>query len=270
MKVVVINLEKDVSKRERAKNILQTNNLDYSIFKAIYGNDLPENNLLAFKKNASAFFKNKGKFLNGAEIGLYLSHVELLQWFVNSDLNVICVLEDDFDLVPNFKESLEEIEEKIVFFDFEILMIGHFLYRKDKGISGFFQNVKKGKFVSVKIPLEPNYGTHAYIITKEGAKKIINKFSQPLCPIDHVLGVSELYNIKRKITSIPIVYQSDLFESGIQTNNFKNQKKVPFYFKRGIKKILFSLFPSLAVHRMQIYAKKIYINGKIQHNNTTF
>jgi glycosyl transferase family 25 len=256
MKVVVINLEKDVSKHERVKNILHTNNIDYSIFKAIYGNDLPENNLLAFQKNASSFFKNRGKFLNPAEIGLYLSHIELLQWFVNSDLNVICVLEDDFDLVPNFKESIDEIEEKIDFFDFEILMIGHFLYRKDKGISGFFQNVKNGKFVSVKIPLEPNYGTHAYVITKEGAKKIINKFSQPLCPIDHVLGVSELFNIKRKITSKPIVYQSDLFQSSIQIDDFKNQKILYFYFKRAIKIMLFSLCPSLAITRMKVYISK--------------
>jgi glycosyl transferase family 25 len=256
MKVAVINLERDIEKRKRAENILTKNNVEYKVFSAVYGKDLPKDYLTSIEDVSLSFYEKKGRYLNPGEIGLYLSHINILNWFLKSDLEAICILEDDFDLQPNFKECLDEIESKINFFDFEILMLGHFLYRKDKGISGSFRNVKNGNLISVKTPLEPNYGTHAYVITKEGAKKIIDKFYKPLCPIDHVLGVSELFNIRRKITSKPIVYQSDLFDSSIQSDDFKNQKILFFYFKRGIKKIVFSLFPTLAIHRMQIYANK--------------
>jgi glycosyl transferase family 25 len=253
MRVAIINLEKDAIKRNRAIEILKNNNIDYFLYSAIYGRELPENELLRLQTNAHSFSSKKGRNLNPAEIGLYLSHINLLKWFLQSDLNTLCVLEDDFELEPYFNECLIEIESKLDYFDFEILMIGHFLHRKDKGILGSFRCIKKGKYITIKNPLEPNYGTHAYIITRIGAKKIIEKYSEPLCPIDHILGVSEVFDINRKITSKPIVFQSDLFDSSIQSDGFVNQNLIVFYIKRFFKKIIYSMYIKLAVNKMKIY-----------------
>ncbi len=253
MKVAVINLEKDIEKRERALQILNNEKLDAFVFKAIYGKELPEQDLLTIQINAQSFSKKKNRNLNPAEIGLYLTHIKLLEWFLKSDLKTLCVLEDDFDIVPNFQQCLTEIETKVDFFDFEILMIGHFLHRKDKGILGSFRNVKKGDNILIKTPLEPNYGTHAYVVTKVGAKKIIEKYSEPICPIDHILGICELFDIKRKITSKPIVFQSELFDSSIQIDGFTNQNLIIFYIKRFFKKIIYSLYTNLAINKMKIY-----------------
>lgn len=256
MKVAIINLEKDIEKRKRAIQILNKEKVDFFVFKAIHGKELPEKDLLSIHMNAQSFYKKKNRNLNPAEVGLYLTHIKLLEWFLNTDLKTLCVLEDDFDIVPNFQKCLTEIETKVDFFDFEILMLGHFFNRKDKGILGSFKNIRRGNSIIIKTPLEPNYGTHAYVITRKGAKKLIDKYSKPLCPIDHILGVSEVFDIQRKITSKPIVYQSDLFDSSIQSDGFINQNLLIFYIKRGLKKIIYSINTNLAFEKMKSYVNK--------------
>jgi glycosyl transferase family 25 len=255
VKIAVINLASDHQKRERAETILKDMKLDYFIFNAIYGKSLPTSYLSDVELNSNWYFTKIGKKLNPGEIGLYLSHVQLYKWLISTDEECLCILEDDFDLSISFKSVLDEIHSFLEDANFDILMLGHFLNRKDKGITGSIFHRIKGISFTLEIPLEPNWGTHAYIITKTGAKMFLARFSEPKCPIDHVLGVAEVFNIRRRILSKPIVFQSELFGSGIQSESFTNENILLFKIKYLIKKIIFSLNYQFSFKRMKHYAQ---------------
>lgn len=245
MEIVVINLFKDKFKRLRAVDLLSQTGFSFSIFNAINGRDLSVDFLEEIQNKGHKLIEKRANKMSAPEIGLYLSHIEVIKAFLKSSNDFVCILEDDFQLSTDFVNVLNSqiFKDNI---DYDVLMLGHFLDNKNYGIVTKF-NCSRNR---VSTPLEFNYGTHAYIISRNAAHKILKDFSVPLCPFDHILGLCELYGLKRLVVSPPIVKQDDLFTSSVQTEEYISDNNIGFYFKRGIKFILFNLFPSIAFKRL--------------------
>jgi glycosyl transferase family 25 len=108
--------------------------LNYEIVKAVDGNDLNEQYIQELSFNAYQCGLNKT--LNRGEIGLYMSHCSVLKEFLLSGEDYICVLEDDFYFHKHFLISILELENAINMLNFDFILLGHYLLRKEKGILG--------------------------------------------------------------------------------------------------------------------------------------
>jgi glycosyl transferase family 25 len=248
MKFRIINLERDKKKYDRAHSICSAINLDYKIIKAVDGNDLNEKYIQELSCNTYRF--GLTKTLNRGEIGLYMSHCSVLKEFLLSDDDYICVLEDDFYFHTHFLISIFELENAINTLNFDFILLGHYLLRKDKGVLG--SNFLSQKFSTFKlqIPLEVSFGTHAYIVSRSGAEKFISLFSVPIVPIDHVIGCCETFGFIRLIVNKPIVYQSLDFKSTIQNGEFKKNNIFLYHIKKNLKRVIYFLNPGYAKNKL--------------------
>ena len=251
MKIVVINLLRDKDKRERAKKILDEYNVDYQFLEAIDGAKIPDDYYNSL--DSSLINSYRGTALTKAEVGIYLSHINIYNNIVAENINDICVLEDDFVFSDEFQSFLESYDSIVNNADFDILMIGHFLAAKSKGIIVSFFNRNKYNGVNICKPLEFNYGAHAYVIKLSGAMKMLEKFKEPKCPIDNILGLCELYGLKRLVTETPIVFQSKDFISSIQTVKYLEDLDLIGYCKRTIKTLLFHCSNRYITYNLEKY-----------------
>jgi GR25 family glycosyltransferase involved in LPS biosynthesis len=109
------------------------------------------------------------------EVGCMVSHIHIWERIVAEGLDRVLILEDDFNPLNKISD-LEEPTE-----DFDIAYLGRWKISKnakEKSIGG-----------SWVIP-SASYCTHAYVVTLEGAKKLLNdyKIKQNLIPADEFLA----------------------------------------------------------------------------------
>jgi GR25 family glycosyltransferase involved in LPS biosynthesis len=107
--------------------------------------------------NASGFRKNKNHVLN--EFGCYLAHYKCWEYVLNNNIESCLILEDGIKLLRNDYENLS-INSKL-----DILFV-------NKEMEKYNENVFIG------------YGLQGYIITLNGAKKLIDKCHILNLPID--------------------------------------------------------------------------------------
>ena len=155
------------------KNILSKNNITFEIFPAILKSNLKIDVLYA-----NNILDNSNK-LNTGEIACYLSHLEILKTFLNSNYDTILIFEDDLKISYdnlnkiNLKKSLENIPS-----NFDILYLG-----------------KCWEICSKTEPFNSYWNTtyspsclHSYILSRKGATKILN-LSYPIkIPFDNVIS----------------------------------------------------------------------------------
>ena len=200
----VIHLERDQESEVRkdffTKNINDAGFTDMRIFDGVDGRDKAavEDIISMFGITKICWEVSKG------QLGCMFSHFKLLKHIIDNQIPIATIFEDDVHFHPQWLElSAEYFSETPK--DFDVIFIGNTL---DGLIFG-----KKVK----KVNTEPCDCTHAYIVTLEGAKKLLNTclnwrydlFNHP----SH--KVEGLYNI-----DIIIKYMQHLINSNIIKRTF--------------------------------------------------
>jgi len=186
-KIYVINLKKDNNDIiERMGQIGLGNRLGYEIFSAIDGNNIP-NDIDPFHlypqwklKESDNDWWNR-QMLPG-EIGCTLSHLEVWKKIAEGDEQVVLVLEEDFKGNLPIKDLRSfELEKEMPNWDF--IYLGRNAFNSNNEVKLTDQFVK---------PLH-SYCSHAYIITKLGATKLLNYgLRENIIPVDEFLQVMYL------------------------------------------------------------------------------
>jgi len=199
-RAVVINLD---SKPSRLRVTTQEyNNSDLSTrvplerFSAVVGADLDitehldqttQRELLEIE---NVGYRTKHHQLTRGAIGCYLSHLEVYKKVKPGE--IVLVLEDDIKIKP---DALESIVWPMGYWD--ILLLGHnVLKKKDNGDVKSF------------------WGTCGYLITYEGAQKIIKKNHPIDCQIDTYLSWDD--DIVVKSVPSPVIKPNNMFQTDIQ------------------------------------------------------
>ena len=152
--------------------------LDFTLIEAIDGNnnDLLEN-------------LNYNKSLSKYEIANILSHIKSLNLFIKSDHRYCCILEDDIIFSDRFFSLISSVSYWI---PRNTIAVKLETWRQKKlWISRKFISIKEGKLNFLK---SLHYGTAAYIVSRDGAKCIINELSKYREPTDHVIFKTLLKN----------------------------------------------------------------------------
>lgn len=112
MKIFVINLEKDVDRRDSIKKQLDKLNLPYEIIPGVYGKNLSADEL-TIDYNAKKAHRIHCRNLSLSEIGCALSHINLYKKIIEEQVSEALILEDDVILPNELPNLLQKIEEHI-------------------------------------------------------------------------------------------------------------------------------------------------------------
>ena len=243
-KTFIVNLERRPDRKESMIELFKKNDIDdYTFYKAVDGRDLilTDEIYTLFKGND---FANRKNF-----IGCALSHYYLWQELDrdNSNIKYYTVFEDDILTVENFKDKLniskKYIEDNLNTID--ILFLG---YHVPKGKEELKLNDKKN-ILSFDVLTKEIYvgGTFGYIITRNGAKKILDyiKTTGIKHGIDYVMKIADNlnnYQVKSHLVLSDWVSDpSENIDSDIQKdyscfdfNNYKPQDLSPLIFFEGL------------------------------------
>jgi len=138
-----------------------------SIFNAVDGL-----NTSAVQESLQLFHYPKLARIQPGAIGCLLSHMRLLNYIIESEIPKANVFEDDIHFHPEWETLSRQYYERTP--DYEVLFLGNQLENYE---------------TLPEITPEYCYCTHAYTVTLEGAKKMLNTILQhkELCEIDCLL-----------------------------------------------------------------------------------
>ena len=262
--IFLVSLEHHQNRRDKVFAGLQKYGINDAIwFPAVNGNkeDLSKFNIdrtkhQRFWHNSISCCSYNRVYTNG-EYGCALSHLHLYQKIVDENIAVALIIEDD--VVPlnadvtAFLENIKDVQEKT---GFEIL----FLDYEDKLNSFSNKTISFGNIQVKRIGI-PNwdwlfnrrknvYRTSAYIITKEGAKKLLAKGYPVRMPADILSGLIAYNKLNAwktlPITFIPTGEPSQLQRFTTLPENQKSWLRKNLTLK-NIRRVLKSLFNSKKV-----------------------
>ncbi len=103
--VWLINLPRDLERRERMESQLARMGLDWHLFEAVDGKARQEE--LLCRADPAAYARNMGSPLLPGKLGVYASHAGVWQALLASDKKAALVLEDDVVFHPDFLMALD-------------------------------------------------------------------------------------------------------------------------------------------------------------------
>jgi len=165
--IYIINLDSRIDRFQITSNLLNKYDFKNIIrFSAINGKNLSKNELTkiiepsALKSIFDNYRKEHYELSYGA-VGCSLSHFNLWKKLEIDNLDSIIIFEDDTFPSFNFIE-LQQIIENYAPNDWDIILFGG-IYNKYKNINNYIHKIYSF------------YQTHAYIINKKGALKLLDK-----------------------------------------------------------------------------------------------
>lgn len=247
MKFFIINLEKDIEKKEKISSLCESLGLDYEIIKAVYGKELSNSEITMNTYPEKEQLKKFKRKLTLGEIGCAMSHRYCYQRIIDDKLKEAIILEDDaiFD-----KELLEFLKHKDEFpHDLDLLLIGHYkqMYYDDGFmIHSFYHRqscIHINKKWKIRRIVAGGNGTHGYLITNQGAQKLLKLMNKIYLPADVYTRDDRHTNM---YALFPPLINPDLAEFSSTQAVSVNKKKSKFrkYIKLIKNKIQFFI-PSL-------------------------
>ena len=175
----VVNLDSDKKKWEDTTSTLSSLGIKHERFPAVYGKKLSPEYIKEITHASVYYNQINGRSLDqqvptlGA-IGCYLSHVGIWQKLVESDSDMCLVFEDDLAKTSSLKEVEDFVDTVPKGWDF--IYLG---YYKPLPSDGY--DIRKDNYYKVK---GMTYMTHSYLVSKQGATKLLKSALPIFCQID--------------------------------------------------------------------------------------
>lgn len=177
----ILNLERDVEKRQFMKNRLNNLGLNFEFIKAIDGNTLSEVDLSVYSKTFAV--RDFGRELTPGELGCAISHIRMWQKLVDSEHGEALILEDDVLIGWALIQVLNNRDKLPT--DYQHLNLSTKARQQPKGeiITDIYRASNH---------IERPYSAEAYLITKSGAQKLIDLVEPLYMPIDNFISIAGL------------------------------------------------------------------------------
>lgn len=257
MKVFVINLKRSTDRRQHMKTHLERLGIDYEFFEAIDGEALTEEDIERCESGAFPPWPSfNARHLSRSEIGCLLSHLAIYRKIIDENMEWACILEDDAVPGKHAGELIKALPDHLACSRYELLLLGHFGCYGDSRLGA--ECVPAGDFTlggyRLAKAVEQPFGTHAYIIRRSAADKLLRQAYPLRMPMDYLTGHSVAIGVRLRILTPPCITQGrHLFVSTI--NDRKRQGN--FLFLRRSRRIKYRLgekYPILrTVQRICLY-----------------
>lgn len=167
----VVNLDSRKDRLESfTEEMKQAPLIKYHRFSAINGKNLSKNS-----QQLQCLFDGNDYNMRKGIVGCALSHIKLWVELMKSNVDMFLIFEDDIKLAPNFQQKLFGVLSKIVHADWDIIYLGHHLFKKYK-TDDDFDPEKDPVLVKTdsKTSLQQSMGgAFAYIINKKCIKSLL-------------------------------------------------------------------------------------------------
>jgi len=218
-KIYIINLEKD---KDRFYNSIrqlrnyQLNNFEF--INAINGNNLTNDEFKSYTSDIGYYITSPSM------VGCGMSHIKIWEEIIQNNIEFSLILEDDFIFKENFLNDFNELIKNVPD-NFDLLFLNeNILINKYLKIQDINNYLYKPLFL---------FHTISYIITLEGAKKLLKKINKVSYHIDFHICINHLLN-NDKLNIIaskkPLIYQI------FNTNNNIYDYNYPFIIDNFINK----------------------------------
>jgi glycosyl transferase family 25 len=241
----VVNLDQNKDKWFKTKEMLNEIGINPERFPAVYGKKL-DNSFINDITNPSVYYtltydrSLDEQIPSLGAIGCYLSHIKLWQKLINSEDNTMLIFEDDIELnfsklneINLFLQNVTSTQP-----DWDFIFLG---YTKPLMFSNDLCNKNICQIKDI------TFCTHAYIINKKGAKKLLDKAFPIVHQIDSFISfMSARGDIKSFRPTKPFFTQTNEIKniifnkSLIQEGPLKSIKTIITRFNNSF--ILYSLF----------------------------
>ena len=205
------------SNSDKYNNIIKNEkilNKKINIYDAIIGKDIDLNNFSTIDPNIKFNFK----YNYIGEVGCYLSHLLLIKSLINSNNKYTVIFEDDLEILD---ENLDNTINKIISNlngNFDIVYLGNLNNNHNEKVIDNIYTVNK---------TDALWGTHAYIVNNNNAKKIYDS----LLNIDFAIDNKFYNNINNDIIKVFVIYpilvdqNTNEIKSDIRPQNFESAYK---------------------------------------------
>lgn len=192
--IFIISL-KDSTRRKEISARLNSLELDFQFVDAVYGKELTQEQL---KQIDFEYYPQKyaaKKPLTLGEIGCALSHIKMYEYIVANNIPEAIILEDDAIVSLYFKQILKDVLRKvparreIIFFDHgkaKVFPIMRNLVERYR-LARYLKPSKNSKRSIIR--------TTAYLITQDGAKKLLKCAYPVRLPSDFLTGLLQMTDI---------------------------------------------------------------------------
>ena len=179
-KIFIINLDKDVERLNNSYKQLNDYNINnYERYSAVYGAAANIHDLDNYTTKIGKLIASKSM------IGCGISHINIWKRIIKEGINKCLILEDDFILVDNFLNKFNNIIKKSPA-EYDILFLSsNIVHNKNLKLYDIDDNFYKQLLISQTV---------GYIITIEGAKKILKYINKVSYHIDFELCILSLLN----------------------------------------------------------------------------
>lgn len=203
--VYVINLARSTQRWDDVKKSADQFGIELRRVDAVEGKLLKPDELHNF--DDSGFRRRHGKIALPAEIGCYFSHIKVLETIIAAPENRAVIVEDDVRFSSDFLPFILEVS-KLPGWDV-IKLVNH-------RMAGFCLSAKLKDGYSIGRCFHGPLGSAAaYLVTKNGAKKLLAALSLMSLPYDVALergwaGGYELFVAERPLVELPNVALSTI------------------------------------------------------------
>lgn len=242
--VFVINLNRSEERRNYTSAQLNNLEISFNLIEAIDGKELPDDEVINSEKYRKFRSGLYSRYLRKEEVGCSLSHFKIYKQMLEDNIPIACILEDDNEYLPTFREILSELNSRDT--DWDILYLGHRSGDTPKEAKTVNKERLNQLNAFVADALELPHGTHGYIISKKAAGILLENAFPLNVPFDLFLGNSNSMGLKMKLLTPVCIQTNATFVSTIQDehtivpaswlsnyvrNNIKKNKKLLILLK---------------------------------------
>lgn len=217
--IFIVSLPEAKDRRKRIEKVFENLGLNFEFIDAVDGRQYDVLNHPIY--NAPKRLRSFGKHLTGGDLGCILSHKKIYQRIVNDNIPRALVFEDDVILRDDFLSVLEKIQTMNVPFD----MIRFFGSPKLERLRMRSVCALTDTHNLTRHSGMPG-GSHATLMTKAGAQKILKHMEHTAYPIDALLGRSWLTGLNWYTVRPGLAAQDLSFDSSIGEDRFDEKKDV--------------------------------------------
>ena len=174
--VFVICLDREIDRRKRIKDHLDSLGVLFSFINAVDGQQLNETDLKE-RYSETLAIKSKGRPLAKSEVGCYLSHTSIWDNMVQNNIQKALIVESDAVFSKETIEAINQVDKTPHHWDL-VMLHYNFCFPAFKGRLVLTEKLKLVRF-SNKVSC-----TTAYLLTFEGAQKLLSKAYPIKLPVD--------------------------------------------------------------------------------------
>lgn len=225
IKSYIINSEKEVKRKGfMIQQLKSVKGIDVEFISAIMGKDLDPNTLNLLSKKIKCSHPEITWEIMSGEVGCYLSHLEVYKKITNdlSQNNWFVILEDDALISDDFISIISDpkLINKINRSRFDLVVIGFDpgkTLRYNCPSNRYSHSIKKiSRKLNVGYPKYNHYGSFAYMINRDAARKLLNFGIENPTLADYLIYEAPKAKIELGILNKPIVFPNFNFDSTIR------------------------------------------------------